>query len=528
MKKHLLVLLAGVCAFATAPVFTQSSPAPKFAVTSVEASARALPGLRGGVLRDTRYELRNATMVDLIRTAYNVGAEKVTGGPSWLEWNRYDIAALAPAGTSPALLRDMLKALLAERFALKAREDQTATSGFALTVISPGSAKVKPSASSAANCQGQGRPEPSGIPAQNLTCIGITMAGLAEQLPRVAGAYFPGGQQVVDETGLAGSFDIELKWMARALLAQAGADAIPLDKGLAAIGLKLEPREMKATAIVVESVNAEFTPNAPDVAKRMPPRPAPEFEVAELKLSPPVAQGPRAQILPSGQINASKVPLNLMIGLAWDLPNEQYIVGPKWMESTNFELIARAFTGQNAGNIEVDEDILRQMLQALLVERFKMKYHLEDRPMPAFVLTADKPKMTKGDPAKRTRCVQGLAPANNRALALQPRQFTCTNVTVAQFGQLIPAFAAGYTRVPVLDKTGLEGGYDFTLSFTGVGQVQNRPTGDGATGAAASDPNGALSLWDAINSQLGLKAEEQKRPLPVLVIDSISEKPTDN
>ena len=42
------------------------------------------------------------------------------------------------------------------------------------------------------------------------------------------------------------------------------------------------------------------------------------------------------------------------------------------------------------------------------------------------------------------------------------------------------------------------------------------------------DPNGALSLWDALSNQLGLKAEEQKRPQPVLVIDSISEKPTDN
>ena len=52
----------------------------------------------------------------------------------------------------------------------------------------------------------------------------------------------------------------------------------------------------------------------------MPAPPPPEFEVAELKLSPPDAQGPRAQILPSGQINASSVPLNLMIGLAWDFP----------------------------------------------------------------------------------------------------------------------------------------------------------------------------------------------------------------
>lgn len=352
------------------------------------------------------------------------------------------------------------------------------------------------------------------------------MAALAEQLPRLAGAYFPGAQPLVDETGLAGAFDFELKWMARALAAQAGADFIPLDKGLAELGLRLEPKEMKTTGIVVESVNVGFTPNAPDLARRMPAPPPPEFEVAELKVSPPDAQGPRAQILPSGQINASGIPLNLMIELAWDFPSEQFIVGPKWLESTQFGLVARAFTGPNT-NVDVDEDILRKMLQALIIDRFKMKFHMEDRPMPAYTLTADKPKLTKGNPSARTRCVQTQAPANNRALALQPRQFTCTNVTMAQFGELIPQFASGYTQVPVLDKTGLEGGWDFTLSFTGVGQVQNR-TNPGSAGTAAIDPNGALSLWDAISGQLGLKAEEQKRPQPVMVIDSISEKPTDN
>lgn len=247
-----------------------------------------------------------------------------------------------------------------------------------------------------------------------------------------------------------------------------------------------------------------------------------------MKPSPPDAQGPRAQILPNGQINASKVSLNLMIGIAWDFPNEQYVIGPKWLESSNFELITRAFTGPNA-NVQVDQDILQEMLKALLVDRFKMTYHMEDRPMPAYILTADKPKMVKSDPTKRTRCVQGQAPPNlNRAAALQPRQFTCTNVTMAQFGSLIPAFAAGYTQVPVLDKTGLEGGFDFTLSFTGVGGVQPRPAADGGAGGAAIVPNGALSLPEAVSQQLGLKMEEQKRPQPVMVIDSISEKPTDN
>jgi uncharacterized protein (TIGR03435 family) len=521
--RRLSLLCVGIL-MAAAPVFAQST-VPKFDATSVQASTKVLAGMRGGVPRGNRYELRNATMLDLVRLAYNVTADKVSGGPSWLEWTRYDVAGLAPEGTAAPVLRDMLKALLVDRFGLKVREDQVATTGMALKLVGTGTPKTFRPSTAAANCQGQGKPEPSGIPAQNVTCTGMTMAAFADQLPRMAGAYFPGGQQLVDETGLSGAFDFELKWMARALLAQAGGDAIPLDKGLADIGLKLEPKEMKAAAIVVENVNATFTANAPDVARRMAPLPQ-AFEVGEVKPSPAGGET-RLQITPSGQINASNVPLNVMIREAWSLPSVQYVVGPKWLESTNFELIARAFTGSNA-NVAVDDDILRLMLQTLIVDRFSMKYHIEDRPMPAYTLAADQPKMAKADPAKRTRCVQGQPPPNLRgAAALQPRQFTCTNVSMAQFGTLIPAFAGGYTQVPVLDKTGLEGGFDFTLSFTGAGQAQPRPT-NSAGGTAALDPNGLLSLPEAVSQQLGLKMEEQKRPQPVMVIDSISEKPTEN
>jgi uncharacterized protein (TIGR03435 family) len=527
MKRALLALAA--TAFLAAPVFTQAPATPRFDVTSVQVSTRPNPGMRGGILRDARYELRNASMVDLIRTAYDVNPEKITGGPAWLEWNRYDVAALAPAGTPPAQLRAMLKTLLAERFKLVIREDMATTTAMALKVA--GTPKLR-EGSGAGGCQGQGVPDENGVPVQNATCKGLTMAGLAEQLMRMAGAYFPGGQQVVDETGLTGTYDFELKWHARALLARAGSGGITIEKAVAELGLKLEPKEIKVPAIVVDSVTADFTPNPPDLARRMPAPPSPEFEVAEVKLSPPEVTQPRAQLLPSGQVNGSGVPLNLMINLAWDLPNADYIIGPNWLTSTRYELIARAYAnpGPNA-NIQQDEDLLRKMLQALIIERFQMKYHMEDRPMPAFDIKADTPKMAKADPTKRTRCFEG-APPGAPAAARAPqfgRQVSCQNITMEQFGKWLPSIAGGYTRVPALDKTGLTDGYDFTLNFSPIGQVQGpRPEQGGAPGAAALDPTGALSLLDAVKSQLGIRLEEVKRPLPVLVIDSISEKPTDN
>ena len=83
------------------------------------------------------------------------------------------------------------------------------------------------------------------------------------------------------------------------------------------------------------------------------------------------------------------------------------------------------------------------------------------------------------------------------------------------------------------DATGLEGAYDFVLSFSPAGLVNpgaNNTTVPGTSNDAnaAPDPSGALSLFDAIYKQLGLKLEKQKRMASVLVIDHIDEKPTDN
>ena len=108
----------------------------------------------------------------------------------------------------------------------------------------------------------------------------------------------------------------------------------------------------------------------------------------------------------------------------------------------------------------------------------------------------------------------------------------------------LKTIAPGYIHTPVLDATGLEGGYDFTLSFSAVGLTRlaggagrggpgpgGPPPGlltSGDPSAAASDPNGAITLFEAVEKQLGLKLQAQKRPVPVLVIDHAEQKPTEN
>ena len=529
----------GIAAACSASLWGQTpAPRPAFDVAGIQPSTRPQPGMRGGQLRGNRYEIRNATMVDLIRTAYNVQPEKISGGPTWLEWNRFDIAALAPEKTPPDQLREMLKTLLAERFKLVVREDTVTTTAMALKV--KGTHKMKESSTAGGGCQGQGAPGPSGVNEITATCTGMSMTQLATQLPQAQSAYFPNGQQLIDETGLTGAFDFQIKFTPRPLLAQAGSDGISLPAALEKIGLVMEPKEIKVSAIVVDTVTAEFTPNAADLAKRLPPAPAPQFEVAVLKPSPPEATQPRAQLRPTGQVDIGAAPLNRIIGLAWNLADggarvgdDAYLVGPKWLETARFDVTARAFADTNpANNAQADEDLARLMLRSLLIEKFQIKWHMEDRPMPAFTIVADSPKMTKGDPTKRTRCFEGLPPGSPAAAKPPqfPRLVTCENVSMQQFGQLLPQIAGGYTRVTALDKTGLQGGYDFTLNFSPIEMVLgSRPEAGAANaGATALDPTGALSLQDAVRRQLGLKLEDVKLPAPVLVIDSISETPLDN
>src|SRR5258706_7481234 len=68
----------------------------------VKAAATGQPNMTGGVLRGGRYDLRNATMVDLVATAYSItDNDLIVRGPAWLQRNRVAIAAKAPQ-TNPA------------------------------------------------------------------------------------------------------------------------------------------------------------------------------------------------------------------------------------------------------------------------------------------------------------------------------------------------------------------------------------------------------------------------------------------
>jgi len=510
------------------------APPPAFDLADVHASPRVTnPYMRGGVLRGSRYEVRTASLVDLIASAYSVDGAKVQGGPSWLDTDRFDIIAKAPANTPPETVKVMLQTLLADRFKLKVHKDTKPMPVFVLS-MGKGKPKLKESdGDGPGGCKGVPQnPQPGTIPYNVVACHNQTTEQIAEDLRNMAGGYLT--DPVVDQTGLKGNWDFEIKWTGRGALAAAGADGISIfdavDKQL---GLKLEPQKTPLAVIVVDSVNQAPTANAPGVTAALPPRPPAEFEVATVRPSKPDATNQRGR-LEHGRVDIENFPLKQLILIAWDLNADELLAGaPKFLDSVRYDITAQA--PPPPPGTEVDIDDLRLMVRALLADRFNLKTHMEERPVDGYVLSGNKPKMQKADPSNRTGCKEGPGPDGKDPRIANPvlnRLITCQNMTMTQLAEQLPNLAGGYAHVTVLDTTGLTDAYDFTLSFSAIGLVRNGGVpgrGEGAQATTeAADPNGALPLPDAVSKQLGLKLELKKRPMQVLVIDHIDEKPTEN
>ena len=547
MRAFALLVFMGLLSRTASGQLALSVSTPTFETADVHASAHTTnpnPFMTGGVLRGGRYDLRRATMVDLIRIAYDVDPDTVLGGPNWLETDRFDVVAKVPPGTSPETIKLMLQALLADRFKLVLHKDKKLMPAFVLT-LGKGKPKLKEADGSGnTGCQPQlQKPEPGTIPYAMVSCRNMTTQGFARMLRLMAGAYMT--SPVIDSTDLKGTWDFDIKWTGRAQLGQAGADGISIfdavDKQL---GLKLEAQKVPTPVLIVDSVNQKPTDNPPGVTQSLPPSPPAEFEVAVIKPSMPDSQL-MFRILPSGQVDMQGVPLKLLIAFAWNFDfatNNDMIVGaPKFLDSARFDIKAKASVGTSAGPTvapQIDIDDLRLMLRALLADRFKLATHNEDRPVTAYNLIAVKPKLKPADPTNRTSFKEGPGADGKDPRNTNPtlsRLVTFQNMTMAQFADLLQKIAPGYIHSPVLDATGLEGAWDFTLSFSGSNLLQGAPARGGDPGQqppgsapTASDPNGAVSIFEAVSKQLGLKLEEKKRPVSVLVIDHVEEKPTDN
>jgi uncharacterized protein (TIGR03435 family) len=531
MRAALALFALLVSSMAQTPAVSKS-----FVIADVHTSPfSANPFMHGNSIQGDRYFLTQATMIDLIATAYGVDAVNVQGGPTWLERDRYDIRAKVPPKTTQNDVKLMLRALLADRFHLVVK---TGAAPMPTYILSAGPGKPKMTESEAAgegSCVPVPPPQnaPPGAPSYiTVNCKNLTMAALADTLHNFAGGYLD--QPVVDETKLAGTWDFTIKWTGRGQLEKQGADGISIFAAVEKqLGLKLELKTTPRPVFQVASVDETPTPNAANIAEALPEPPASPFEVAVIRPSAPDEKGYGR--ITGDQIETRAIPLLFLINFGWNLNpgNKESIAdAPKWLDSAKFDILAKA--GSNvrvdrfpSGNLINYED-LRYMLRTMITERFQMKWHMEDRPVTAYTLIAVKPRLKPtADPTERTKCQEGPGPDGKDPRVASPvlnRLITCQNMSPAQIGDELQRVANGYIYNTVVDGTGLKGSYDFTLSFSSADKIL--PTAGDAAGS--TDPNGALSVFDAVSRQLGLKLEKTKRPSPVLVIDHMEETPTAN
>jgi uncharacterized protein (TIGR03435 family) len=553
VKSALLPLFAAI-------VLAQTSEAPPtFEMADVHVSLKAqnqfqrISGPRGG-----RFEMRTATMVDLVRWAYEVdSADKVVGGPNWLEMDRFDVYAKVPDKTTIAEVRPMLRALLGERFQLAVHKEDRPMPVYVLAT------GKKPQMKQAEGSEEPGcKPETGGPQVEGGMRLNFNMNGVSSVLNLGPGmtiqfhcrnmtmAAFAGGLRgmmfstlnspVQDETGLKGKYNFDLRWSAPIFgPMNQGGDRITMAEAIEKqLGLKLEERQVPTSVVVVDKVNQTPAPSDPGVAAKLAPPPPPtEFEVATVKQADPNSRTRNFGTRPGGRLSVQAMTLRFLVQRAFNINSPDGIVGlPPWADTELYDINAKA-PETDANAPPPDPVTLAPMVRALLMERLGMKYHTEERPMQAYSLVPGKPKMKRADPNSRTSC---KFPPPSPSTPQGSRQLICQNVTMAQFGERLQNQARELTW-PVLDATGLEGGWDFTLTWsTAAGMaVPVRIGGDGspppgapmAGGGApmpASDPSGGITIFAAIEKQLGLKLEMQKRNVPVIVVDHIEQKPTEN
>ncbi len=565
------IATALLCSAASA----QSTDTPRFEAADIRVSAPSTNVrdnfMQGPFVGGGRFEVRKATMLDLVRLGWNVQPDKIVGGPNWSGLDRFDILARAPVGASSADLRLRLQNLLADRFNLKVHKDTKPMPAFAL-VVAPGkkvhlkeadrSGDTGCKGQNSASGEGTGRLMMSGpdgivttlsiLPGNlvQFNCRNMSMPAFAAGLQGIIGANV-GPNPVTDETGLKGAWDFDLKFSFN-LSGPVATNGERISFGDALekqLGLKLEKREVPMPVTVIDSVSQTPAPNPAGMTLNLPTLPT-EFEVATIKPTPPDFRFGMSRQQPGGRVTIEGMPLGALIQQAWNLYSRDIIVGlPKFVDTDRYDIAAKAPTygpelDATSGPADgprfqtIDQDSINVMLRNLLIERFNIKFHTEERPSAAFVLTSLKPKMKKADPANRTGYNEGPGPDGKDPRISNPaagRLVSCTNMTMKQLAQNLPMIASGYVQgATVYDETGITGAFDFTLNFSAAGVVggpgRGGRGGEGAAGGLgeATDPGGGITLYEAIEKQLGLKLEQTKRPAQVLVIDHIDQKPTEN
>ncbi len=214
------------------------------------------------------------------------------------------------------------------------------------------------------------------------------------------------------------------------------------------------------------------------------------FEAATVKPAAPDGHT-ETRRYPGGRFTATSITLKALIQRAWDVKDFQITGGPGWVNGELFDIIAKASTGGTISGPDLD-----QMIQSMLRERFHLEIHRETKDMPIYSLVVAKsgPKLVR-----TTATMQTWSKGNGSLVG-----------TKVPMDMLAGDLLESQLRRVVVDRTAIPGEFDIKLKWT--------PDNAGEAG---------VSLFTAIQEQMGLRLESAHGPVEMLVIDR-AEKPAGN
>jgi uncharacterized protein (TIGR03435 family) len=280
-----------------------------------------------------------------------------------------------------------------------------------------------------------------------------------------------------------------------------------------AIGM-LTSRNAAGQANAVESSEAARGPVRG--AEDAPPQGL-AFEVASIK--PNKSGGSRSGTsLSGGRFTATNTDIKtLMQYNAFGIPGMQILGGSSWLSTERFNIDAKMddTVAEQMKKLSGEAETLwmRQMVQQMLADRFKLAFHRETDEFSVYALVVAKngPKIERAKNADGSPSVSwGNGKLKAESVTMEKLAQTLTMASSRELGRI------------VIDKTGLDGKYDLTLAWS--------PDDRSAAMASTQNENAAPpgpSIFTAVQEQLGLKLESRKAPVGTVVIDHI-EQPSEN
>ena len=241
----------------------------------------------------------------------------------------------------------------------------------------------------------------------------------------------------------------------------------------------------------------------PPLAQAQSDQKLPQFDVASIKENTAITEGGggTGRLLPGGGLAMKHLPALSYVTMAFQLESYQLVGAPAWMTTTYYDMQAKP-------PAQATRDDTFKMLQALLRDRFQLRFHRESKELDGYSLVVIRAGQFGPDLhrsavdcekafAASPRCREGFFTTGGRFKAVGSPLYTLVNTIVGQ------------VRAPVLDQTQLSGTFDFDLRWS-----PDITTADDAT-----------SIFTALKEQLGLKLESTRVPSEMFVIDHV-EHPT--